>query len=61
MIEKLKMWKFDENYAKEEKENTKGVEGKSEKEMSGKKTKTFKILVNADDTIMQKEFDENEK
>jgi hypothetical protein len=39
MIEELKMWKFDENYAREEKENTQGVEGTSEKEMIGNERK----------------------
>jgi hypothetical protein len=60
MIEELKMEKFNEKYAKEENENTQGAEGESEKEMIGKKSKKFKSLVDANDTVMRKEFDEKE-
>jgi hypothetical protein len=43
MIEELKMWNFDEDYAKEEKENTLVVEGDSDKEKIGKERKKLKV------------------
>jgi hypothetical protein len=54
----LKMWNFNEDYAKEEKENSQVVEGDSDKEMIGKEIEQFKSIVGG---IMQKEFDVNEK
>jgi hypothetical protein len=51
-IEELKMEKFNERYAKEEKENIQDVE--DETEMNGEESKNFKSVVNSNDTIMKR-------